>query len=692
MFRYQFIVILFHVYVCQCQSHLISSDLSTPPLQSHFDPYTTTQHAYKDTKFESTFTPGSKAQPFTIWTLDHGKISYPGENFPQGSPIGFHAYTNHSGFLDCMWTSQKSLIDFVNTSPSNVQYVFVTFDSNALKVATWMKSQLQNALSMSNLTLTKQTNFMKKSFFVITPVSELGNWIPAILQDWSCSDHGCGYNQVAFESKSWNPPVKFVKRVDARYDWAFVHQWKPATPTLTHVLDGCSFSLKNMMHVNGSVALVADSSINCTVAKKVSNLQNAGAIGVLVYSEPGFPLKDINCVGADCSVQITIPVMSIPNDAEVIESVKTGSVVTASLQNTPSPNFYFTIDGKGNLAEAGWFLYPSLQFLAWQMQWLVFDANLTNKISTFVDYNVPVFNHTVLQGKNGTGNVTVQLHNLQNYNSLYLDMSLGCVSDTEEGCPPWDHVATLYVCCETAEQELCGVEVGRWITAFRRGTGHWLTDVSALLPVFGSSSSTKCSFKVLLGAWWAKPWTVTLTLRFKKTPTPPSSYPTVSKLPLRPFKAVPLFQGGTFDSNYNKNHPMLQIPAPSFTSAIIYAVITGHGSDDHNCAEFCVTTHLFSVNNNSAHSTTFNNAGTPLGCAERVPEGVVPNEHGTWLYGRDGWCDGLQVDPWLIDISNELLPNSINNITYRGLFEGKDPNPKQNPGLIRVSSYLVFYH
>uniref|UniRef100_H2YWF0 Peptide-N-glycosidase F C-terminal domain-containing protein n=1 Tax=Ciona savignyi TaxID=51511 RepID=H2YWF0_CIOSA len=89
---------------------------------------------------------------------------------------------------------------------------------------------------------------------------------------------------------------------------------------------------------------------------------------------------------------------------------------------------------------------------------------------------------------------------------------------------------------------------------------------------------------------------------------------------------------------------------------------------------------------------TFNNAGTPLGCANRVPDGVVPNEHGTWLYGRDGWCDGLQVDPWLIDVSSELIPNSINNITYRGLFNGKDPNPKQNPGLIRVASYLIYYN
>ena len=38
-------------------------------------------------------------------------------------------------------------------------------------------------------------------------------------------------------------------------------------------------------------------------------------------------------------------------------------------------------------------------------------------------------------------------------------------------------------------------------------------------------------------------------------------------------------------------------------------------------------------------------AGTQWGCAGRVAAGSVPNEHGTWQYGRAGWCDGQQVGP-----------------------------------------------
>ena len=29
----------------------------------------------------------------------------------------------------------------------------------------------------------------------------------------------------------------------------------------------------------------------------------------------------------------------------------------------------------------------------------------------------------------------------------------------------------------------------------------------------------------------------------------------------------------------------------------------------------------------------------------QVLEGSEPNEHGTWQYGRGGWCDGQEVTP-----------------------------------------------
>jgi len=83
-------------------------------------------------------------------------------------------------------------------------------------------------------------------------------------------------------------------------------------------------------------------------------------------------------------------------------------------------------------------------------------------------------------------------------------------------------------------------------------------------------------------------------------------------------------------------------------------------------------------------------AGTQLGCTEQVVNGSEPNEHGTWFFGRNGWCDGQDVRPWTIDISTLLkAPGDVNIIEYAGLYQGDTPDPTSNPGQILMSSYLV---
>ena len=43
----------------------------------------------------------------------------------------------------------------------------------------------------------------------------------------------------------------------------------------------------------------------------------------------------------------------------------------------------------------------------------------------------------------------------------------------------------------------------------------------------------------------------------------------------------------------------------------------GHGSDENQCAEFCVTSHCFRVNG-VEHWVNFTQAGTPWGCTKTV--------------------------------------------------------------------------
>ena len=179
---------------------------------------------------------------------------------------------------------------------------------------------------------------------------------------------------------------------------------------------------------------------------------------------------------------------------------------------------------------------------------------------------------------------------------------------------------------------------------------------------------------------------------FLVLPVPQFRYKTFHAMEktLVPFQIVPLFRGGTFDEDYNTKYSPFSFISPKGTERIkLVAVITGHGSDNNNCAEFCVTSHHFVVNKIHNYIRVFH-AGTAMGCADRVPEGEVPNEHGTWLYGRDGWCDGQEVVPWVVDITSAAQsPN--NTIEYFGWFNNTDPHPTRDPGKIIMYSYLTYY-
>jgi hypothetical protein len=68
---------------------------------------------------------------------------------------------------------------------------------------------------------------------------------------------------------------------------------------------------------------------------------------------------------------------------------------------------------------------------------------------------------------------------------------------------------------------------------------------------------------------------------------------------------------------------------------------------------------------------------------------MVPNQPGTWWFGRGGWCPGQQVEPWVVDVTTDVTPGQMAQITYRGLFNGA--TPPDASGNIVMTSYLVVY-
>ena len=64
---------------------------------------------------------------------------------------------------------------------------------------------------------------------------------------------------------------------------------------------------------------------------------------------------------------------------------------------------------------------------------------------------------------------------------------------------------------------------------------------------------------------------------------------------------------------------------------------------------------------------------------------------GTWFLGRDGWCDGQNVRPWVTDVTAQLLPPpALNNATYVGQFQGATPDPTA-PAVIIMQSFVSLY-
>ncbi|NP_001373269.1 uncharacterized protein LOC337520 precursor [Danio rerio] len=605
--------------------------------------------------------PGDPAPAFQVHTLD-GMFVYSPRN-ESGRALIVHAFTNKSAFLECLWTWSESLSDLLDYLPSSTEVLMLSMDETAEQDALWMREQVYRAAAH------RGKEILSRLHFSPTHVYNLGNWIPRVLYSWGCGGHNCGLGQVVFSSPDWKGPV-IGKRLNARYDWLYAH-WSTDPYRLLDVGDGCA----PVASLKGAVAWVSEG--GCSFFTKIKNMEKSNATGVLVYALPGNNIQDMNCKGDECFTSLHIPASMVHFQPKVKEALQKGRPVNVKFQVTPSRSFFFGIDQRGVLSEMGWFLYPSFRFMAWQAQWFVFNDALLEQLSQPA-VTVSVFDHHDMHGNAGAHAVVDLPADISPYDVLELDTSLSCPGRRDETCAHWDHTVQLFVCCNDSSP-YCNQELGRWVTAFRRGTGHWLTDVSALIPLLNNK---KCSF-TMKTAPWAMPWMTTLNLRFSQSNKTERLYP---------FEVMPLFNGGTFDKDYNRRYHEITFSIPAATKKVeLYAVITGHGSDDNNCGEFCVTSHYFLINRSINNTLVFEAAGSPLGCSLLVPKGGVPNECGTWLYGRGGWCDGLQVDPWRTDITSQLDMSGSNSVRYFGLFEGRDPNPKTDPGNILMYSYLVFY-
>ncbi len=208
------------------------------------------------------------------------------------------------------------------------------------------------------------------------------------------------------------------------------------------------------------------------------------------------------------------------------------------------------------------------------------------------------------------------------------------------------------------------IEVGRWITTYHR-EGRWVYDISAMLPFMANGGSHAFRFET------SGPYTIDVSLRLSNQ----------GKAAV-PADVTYAFDGGEHDIPWT-----FDVPADA-TKVELATIISQHGSDSEGCGEFCNVEHHFTVNGNDAGEVLrdFPEAGTGYQCQTDTALGTIPNQYGTWWYGRGGWCPGKEVPTVMADITDQVNIGGSNTITYTRTRNGQTYTGGAN---VRMNSWIV---
>ena len=235
------------------------------------------------------------------------------------------------------------------------------------------------------------------------------------------------------------------------------------------------------------------------------------------------------------------------------------------------------------------------------------------------------------------------------FDTLLVDLRHVCDPSQREwgNCDAWDAGNRLHL-CDAEDPDSCDELVARWITTYHR-EGRWLVDASEALPRLQQGGAHRFFYKGARGGHF-----ITGRLLFANTGKGAA-----------PFRIDPLWEGGSWNEDYDANHPPMTIDVPADAARThLVVTVTGHGmSQVHNCAEFCNHEHTFTVGGQS-FVAGHPEIGDIHGCRDQIDQGTVPNQHGTWWFARTSWCPGKQVDPWVFDITELVTPGQTAELTY----------------------------
>jgi hypothetical protein len=251
-----------------------------------------------------------------------------------------------------------------------------------------------------------------------------------------------------------------------------------------------------------------------------------------------------------------------------------------------------------------------------------------------------------------------------------------CGPDPGDDCGHWDYEAFVHWCdnmaCDGQANELL-----RWITPYARaGVQKWVFETTPMLGLVRSGGDHHFRFGM---RWNMNPATWDMRFRLRNTGQVGAAT-----------TMLPAFVGNDgFNDTYNDWPTFEFTPPPSATKVEFVALISGHGQETNNCAEWCNHQHEFTINGSAVYLREFPGQVVDQRCGEAADMGVIPGQWGNWTPGRAGWCPGSPVQPWIVDITGDVTLEQINTIDYRGLFGGAPVTGSR--GRILLSSYVVVY-
>lgn len=274
----------------------------------------------------------------------------------------------------------------------------------------------------------------------------------------------------------------------------------------------------------------------------------------------------------------------------------------------------------------------------------------------------------------GNYDTTAVLPTGKTYRKIRLHYILGryaCPSGTTY-CGSWDYTTQVYIKPPTSDT----VEIARVITPYAT---DWLAanrkhDYIIDVTDYSSLLNGNLDFRYKYDGY---SWGFTLTLKLEMIEgTPPMNSLGVKNI-----------YDGYFNygltTNPIENHliPKSFVYNAPAAKAFVKNTISGHGSDDNGCGEFCSKYYDLMLNGTQISQKQLwrNDCGI---------NDIFP-QTGTWLYERANWCPGNQVKPIVHDITSYTSPSStfttdINMELYT------TPTPT-NAGGYNIVSQLITY-